>query len=280
MLQHDLVLVTGKGGTGKSAVAAALALAAQRSGRKVLAVAMEGNGTGLAAHLGSPPLKPEPSEVRPGLWALRIDRGRSLLEYLKVQVGLPPLLILGPAVRAFDALASAAPAVREIITIGKVLWEVKRESWDVVVADAPPTGQIGSYLRAARTISELVPSGRIREQAAWMEGLLAERCVLCVVVLPEELPVNESLELREWLAREGVVGSVMAAANRVLPPMEVPSDLPEGPTGDAARLHRALVTEQRRWLEVLSPDRTLPYLFGLMTPTEVAARLADEVDSW
>jgi anion-transporting ArsA/GET3 family ATPase len=280
MLSADLVMVTGKGGTGKSAVAAALALAAHRAGRRVLALAMDPTGTGLAAHLGAPPLSPQPSEVKPGLWASRIDRSKALGEYLRVQLGVPPFLILGPAVRAFDALASAAPAIREIITVGKVLWEVRRKAWDLVVADAPPTGQIGSYLRAARTIVELVPSGRIREQASWMEELLRDQATLCVVSIPEELPVNETVELRSWLTGEQVVGSTVVAANRVLPHLSVPDPVPDGPLGDAARLHLELWSEQQRWLEVLGADRRLPYLFGLMTPAEVAARLADEVEAW
>ena len=278
MLQNRLVIVSGKGGVGKSAVAAAIALAAHRRGRSVLAVSMAGDG-GLASHLGSPPLQFSPLEVRPGLHALAVDRSQALLEYLRVQVGVPALATFGPVARAFDALASAAPAIREIVTMGKVLWEVKREAWDLVVADAPPTGQIGSYLRSPRTITELVATGRIGEQAGWMQDLLldADRTALVLVTLPEELPSNETRETQAWLDSEKVVGRVMVVANRVLPPLEADhSQLPAGPAGDAARLHLSLWEEQQRWLGQLPSDLTLPYLFGVMTPAEVAARLADE----
>lgn len=279
---RHLVIVTGKGGTGKSAVAAAMALSRQRQGQKVLAVAMSG-GEGLASHLGTPPLSFKPSEVRPGLSAMAVERTKALVEYLQVQIGIPPFVAFGPALRAFDALASAAPAIREIVTIGKVLYEVKTGQWDVVIADAPPTGQIGSYLRAARTITELVPTGRIREQAAWMQDLLSDpsKSSLAIVTLAEELPAAETSEMLTWLGSEKVTGHVVVVGNRLLPPLDAVFDrLPQGPAGDAGRLHLSLVAEQERWLTEVPVDQALPYLFGIMTPPEVAARLADEIDRW
>ncbi len=277
MLERRLVIVTGKGGVGKSAVSAALAVAARRRGMKVLALSMLGPGDGLAAHLGAGRLSPTATEIRPGLWALRIERARALSEYLQSQMRLPAIATFGPVARAFDALAAAAPAIREIVTIGKVLWEVRRDVWDIVVADGPPTGQIGSYLRAAKTIEELVPAGRIAEQAAWMDEVLrdADHTSLALVTIPEELPTLEAGELIDWLRREQVIGHRRTIANRVLPPLEVPAALPAGPAGEAARLHLSLREGQRHWLSRLPADDELPYLFGLVTPTEVAAQLAD-----
>ncbi|HIE21327.1 MAG TPA: anion-transporting ATPase, partial [Acidimicrobiia bacterium] len=173
MLDRRLVLVSGKGGVGKSAVAAGLALLAQRSGFRVLAVEM-GSPGGLSTHFGTGSLGFEPREVRPGLHALHVVRSEALLEYLALQLRLPGMGRFGAVARAFDALATAAPAVREIITMGKVLWEVREGRWDLVVADAPPVGQIGSFLRAPVSISELVPAGRVRAQADWMRKTLAD----------------------------------------------------------------------------------------------------------
>jgi anion-transporting ArsA/GET3 family ATPase len=278
-----LVIVSGKGGVGKSAVAAAMALAAHRRGGRVLAVAMTGDGGGLAAHLGVPPLQFDIREDRPGLFTTVVERTQALREYLHLQVGLPPIVAFGPAVRAFDSLASTAPAVREIVTMGKVLWEVKRQEWDLVVADGPPTGQIGSFLRAARTISELVPSGRIREQAAWMERILLEPGIatLSLVTLAEELPTSETEETLSWLDSEQLVTTVEVIANRILEPLDWSGDgLPSGRAGEAARLHMSLSSEQERWLSALPTERQLPFMFGTMTPTEVSARLADEIEAW
>ncbi len=278
MLEKRLVLVSGKGGVGKSAVAAGLALLGQRRGLRVLAMEM-GSPGGLSAHLGSGPLEFEPQEVRPGLHAMQMVRSDALLEYLALQLNIKGLNRFGPLARAFDALATTAPGIREIITTGKAIWEVREDRWDVVIADAPPTGQIGSFLRAPVTISELVPSGRIRNQAETMQEILRDPDLteLVVVCIPEELPVTETEETLRWLAKEDVVAKPGVVANRVLARLTDP-DTPPGPVGEAAKLHRALWAEQQIWLNRLPPDHTLPYLHGLFTPGEVAARMADEFE--
>jgi hypothetical protein len=104
--------------------------------------------------------------------------------------------------------------------------------------------------------------------------------LLRLVTMPEELPTSETEETIRWLAAEEVVRSVEIVANRVLPPLEWEGPLPSGRAGEAAGLHIALQTEQRRWLDRLIPDHDLPFLFGMMTPSEVAARLADEIEDW
>jgi len=270
-----LLLVSGKGGVGKSAVAAALAINALRQGRRVLLVDVVGGG-GLASHLGVGALDFTPREVRPGLFALSIDRSKALLEYLQVQIGVPGLVTLGPVARAFDALAATAPGIREIVTLGKVLWEVKQARYDLVVADGPPTGQVAGFLRAPATIADLVPAGRVRAQAEWMAEILMEpeASRLVMVTLPEELPTIESEETLAYLAEEKLVGSHMIAANRVLPRLESEA-VGSGVAAEAAALHRSVYQGQQSWLERLPPDVTLPFLFGLLTPGEVAARLSD-----
>ena len=278
MLDERLVIVTGKGGVGKSAVAAGLSLLAQRSGLRVLAVEMASEG-GLSAHFGTGPLAFEPREVRPGLHAMHMVRSDALLEYLSLQLKLPGIGRFGGVARAFDALATAAPAVREIITIGKIIWEVWEDRWDIVIADAPPTGQIGSYLRAPTSISELVPTGRVRAQADRMEETLADPAMahLIIVTLPEELPSTETLATLAWLERENVVPPPLVLANRVLPEL-VDSTTPDGPVGEMAVLHRSLRAEQKLWLDRVPSKAHLPYMFGLFTPGEVAAHMSDELE--
>jgi len=278
MLDKRFVLVSGKGGVGKSAVSAGLALLGQRRGLRVLAMEM-GSPGGLSSHFGSGPLEFEPQELRPGLHAMQMVRSDALLEYLALQLGVKGITRFGPFARAFDALATTAPGIREIITIGKAIWEVREDRWDVVIADAPPAGQIGSFLRAPLTISELVPSGRIRTQAETMKDMLGdpELTALVLVGLPEELPVTETEETLDWLAKEDVVAPPTVIANRVLDEL-TDRDTPPGPVGEAAQLHRSLWAEQQVWLERLPPDHTLPYFHGLFTPGEVAARMADELE--
>jgi anion-transporting ArsA/GET3 family ATPase len=275
-----LVVVSGKGGVGKSAVAAATALHHHRRGETVLAISMAGTGGGLASHTGAGALGFEPREVFPGLHALTIDRSKALIEYLRVQVGLPPFAALPPVIRAFDALAAAAPAVREIVTIGKVLWEVKRQHWDVVVADGPPTGQIGSFLRAPTSITELVTGGRIAEQASWMADMLAsDDTLLRIVTLAEELPMSETDDMLAWLAANPVVSHIELIANRVLPQL-VLDKVPSGRVGEAARLHLELQAEQQTWLERRPTDRQLPFLFGVSSSEAIASHLADKMEDW
>jgi len=279
MLDKRLVIVSGKGGVGKSAVTSGLALLGQRHGLRVLAVEMESRG-GLSAHFGTGPLEFEPREVRPGLHAMHMVRSDALLEYLSLQLRLPGMGRFGAVARAFDALATAAPAVREIVTIGKILWEVREDRWDMVVVDAAPTGQIASYLRAPASISELVATGRIRSQAEWMAETLADgtKTQLMLVTLPEELPTAETLETLDWVERTDIVSKPVIVANRVLEPVGA-TTTPAGAAGDMVTLHRSLVEEQRKWLDTLPADLTLPYLFGLFTPGEVAAHISDDLEA-
>lgn len=279
MLDKRLVIVSGKGGVGKSAVTSGLALLGQRHGLRILAVEMESGG-GMAAHFGTGELAFEPREVRPGLHAMQMVRSDALLEYLSLQLRLPGMGRFGAVARAFDALATAAPAVREIVTIGKILWEVREDRWDLVVFDAPPTGQIASYLRAPASISELVTTGRIRGQADWMAETLRDPALtqLVLVNLAEELPTTETVETVEWVETTGVVAEPLVITNRVLEEITV-TEAPEGPIDDMLTLHRSLLGEQRKWLEALHPDLTIPYLFGLFTPGEVAAHISDDLEA-
>ena len=278
MIDKRLIIVSGKGGVGKSAVSAALSLLARRQGLRVLAMEM-GSPGGLSTHFGTGPLQFEPREVGPGLHAMRMVRSDALLEYLTVRARTPALSRFGPVARAFDALATAAPGIREVITIGKAVWEAREDRWDVVIADGPPTGQIASYLRAPLTVAELVPSGRVRLEADLMLETLQdhEGTQLILVTLPEELPTSETLETLQWLQKENVTGPPTVIANRTLPVLpEMPA--PTGPVADAAHLHRALWREQQSWLGELPPDAELPYLFGVFTPGEVAMLLSDHLE--
>ena len=280
MLERRLIIVTGKGGVGRSAVTAALALRAVHLGKHVLTVAMT-DQTGLALHLGRERLDYEAREIRPGLHALAVHRPAALNEYLKVQLGVPKVTRMGPIARAFDALASTAPGIREVVTMGKVLWEVRKGDWDLVIADGPPLGQIGSHLRAPQVVTELVPVGKVREQADWMMEMLEDVSVsgMLLVTLAEELPITETVEALTWMSEHQVISAPQVVANRILPALEAtPKQIKEAGEGslrEAASMHQTLREEQQKWITELPPDVQLPFLFGLHTPPEVAARLAD-----
>jgi hypothetical protein len=106
----------------------------------------------------------------------------------------------------------------------------------------------------------------------------AERTQLLLVTLAEELPTAETMEVIDWVDATAVVAPPVVVTNRIL---EKVSDrvTPEGPVGDMVTLQRALTHEQERWLTRLPPDLTLPYLFGLFTPGEVAAHISDDLEA-
>ncbi len=278
MFDRKLLLVTGKGGVGRSAVSAALALLASRQGHRVLVVGLT-DDLGIAYHLGGQRLGYEPIELRPGLHALAVDLASSLDQYLGLQLHIPRVTRFGPLRRAFEVLAATAPGVREVIAIGKPIFELSTGRWDLVITDAPPTGQIVSYLAGPQVVAGLVPAGRVRDQAQLISHVLAEEAALVMVAQPEELPVRETQEALSELRRRQLIPVVSVTANRVLEPLRLSAAsilrVPPGPHREAADLHASLYQSQQSWLSELKPDKTLPYLFGLLTPTEVAARLAD-----
>ncbi|NNC93616.1 MAG: hypothetical protein HKN80_14120 [Acidimicrobiia bacterium] len=280
MFDRSLLVVSGKGGVGKSAIAAALSILAARRGLSVLAVSMT-DDLGLGNHLGVDRLGYRAQEVRPGVNALTIDRSQALDEYIRLQLHAPRIAPLGPVARGLNALADTVPGIRDIITIGKVLFEAGKPQWDLVIADAPPLGQITSYLRAPVTIAGLVPVGRVRDQALRYEEELTnpDHTGLVLVATPEELPVVETNEAREEIA--SLVDIAAIVTNRVLDPLGVSEEtlagLPAGPHRDAGLLHRGLHAAQRRWSADLPDGPDIPFLFGVHTPGEVAVLIADSI---
>jgi len=223
LLDRRLLFVTGKGGVGKSTVTAATALLAADQGRKVLLVEVDakGNLTNLFEHA---PVGFEPQPVYPGVFAMQLNTEASLREYLKLNLRIPMVGRIGPIANVFDFVANAAPGVKEILTVGKVCWEVResiagRADWDLVIVDAAATGHVLAQLDAPRTIRELVHTGPIRGQTEWMMEILSDPGVtaLNVVTAPEEVPVQETIELVARAQEETTVPLGAVIVNRVLP---------------------------------------------------------------
>src|SRR5690606_35394123 len=121
----------------------------------------------------------------------------SLREYLKLQLKVPLIARMGPLARTFDFVANAAPGVKEILTVGKLTWEVRERHFDLVVVDASATGHVVGQLAAPVAINDLVKVGLVRSQTDWMIDILTDASTTGVVVVtaPEEMPVVETLEL-------------------------------------------------------------------------------------
>ncbi len=217
LLDLDLVFVTGKGGVGKTTVAAALAEVAARRGQRVLVCEMDAKGA-LATAFEVADLEFEPTEVEPGLHAMSMNTEDALQEYLRLFVKIPFIGRIGPLASTLDFVADAAPGVKEILAIGKLAWEVKERHYDLVVVDAEATGHVVSQIGAPKVIADLVQVGVVKDQTQWMLDILEDprRTGVAVVTTTEEMPITESIELLERLTSETGTHPVAVIANRVL----------------------------------------------------------------
>jgi anion-transporting ArsA/GET3 family ATPase len=230
LLDRRLLFFTGKGGVGKSTMAAATAMLAADRGRRVLLVDVDGKGD-LATLFEHTPVGFAPVQVHPGVLAMSMDTEASLQEYLRLNLRVPVLGRLGPLARVLDFVATAAPGVKEILTIGKICWETReaiegRADFDMVVVDASASGHIVAQLGAPSAIQELVDVGPVRSQTDWLIELLSDPAVTAVnvVTTPEEMPVAETIELVARLRAEVTVPLATVIVNRVLPELFTVAD--------------------------------------------------------
>jgi anion-transporting ArsA/GET3 family ATPase len=200
-----LHVVTGKGGTGKTTAAAALALAIADSGRKVLLVEVESRQA-LAQLFDIPPMaysEQRLTMVGNGgqVWGLAIDPEQAMLEYLEMFYGLKRAGKGLKKLGAVDFVTTLAPGLRDVLLTGKVKESVVRVApsgspvYDAVVLDAPPTGRIARFLDATREVAKLTKFGPISNQSEGVIKLLhGPRTAVHLVTLLEEMPVQETLD--------------------------------------------------------------------------------------
>jgi hypothetical protein len=229
-----LHVVTGKGGTGKTTVAAALALTLASGGKKVLLTEVEGR-QGIAQLFDSPPLPYEERKVAvaPGggdVYALSVDPEGALLDYLHMFYRLSPNGIPARTLRrmgAIDFATTIAPGLRDVLLTGKVKEAVVRRSkdgtpaYDAVVLDGPPTGRITRFLNISHEVGGLAKVGPIKNQSDNVMAVLrSPLTAVHLVTLLEEMPVQETLDgAAELTAAQLPVGGVIVNAVRepVLP---------------------------------------------------------------
>jgi anion-transporting ArsA/GET3 family ATPase len=216
--------VAGKGGTGKSTIAGALALIASRQGKRVLCIDTDAKGD-LAGTLGSPAVGFRPKVVQPNVSVLALQPEESLQEYLQIYFKVPRFARMTPLARVFDFVATGVPGAREMLVIGKIAFEEKRRErdgspvWDLIIVDAAATGHVLPQLRAARAMLELVKGGMIRSQVEWIDATLSDprRTLLNICALPEEMPVVEALELHDRARKETRISVGACFLNRMMP---------------------------------------------------------------
>jgi len=313
LLDRRIVVVTGKGGTGKTTVAAALALAAAEQGRRVLAAEvgpfehLPALLTEDSAGAAVEPVGYEGRTLRPGLHVMRLDPFAALAEYIGLQIGTTRLVERVLRNRALNQLLEGAPGWRELMILGKT-WHMEQmrrsdgsPRYDLIVIDAPATGHGLTFLDVPHVARSAVKSGPLARNAERVESLMrdAERTLVLPVSLAEELPAQETAELvtrvREQLGMtvdRVVVNAVaeqppggdadaLAGVLRALPPRLGLAHLPEPPVlaacvGHLAARHRL----NARYLGEIESRTGLPTLRLPLIPTGVQdpgalRRLAD-----
>ena len=225
LLDKRLLFVTGKGGVGKSTVAAALGLVAARRGLRTIvaeiagqdrlarALARDGAGGGF-----------EETELAPGLSTISIDPQHALNEYLRLQMPARPMADLLTSSRMFQYFTAATPGMRELVTIGKV-WELAQlerrtrgaAPYDLAIVDAPATGHGLGLLNTPSTFADVARVGPIARQARMIDRTLHDPKFTGVVIVTHatEMPVTETLRLVELLHEELSVAPAAVIVNAV-----------------------------------------------------------------
>ncbi|MDL9948074.1 ArsA-related P-loop ATPase [Gordonia sp. ABSL11-1] len=273
-----LHFVSGKGGTGKTTIAAALALALAADGKKVLLVECEGR-QGIAQLFDIPPLPPTDTRIATAsgggeVSALALDIEHALLEYLDMFYNLGFAGRAMKRIGAIDFVTTVAPGLRDVLITGKIKERIVhtdkqgKRVYDAVVVDAPPTGRIGNFLDVTQAMADLAKTGPIRNQSDGVVKLLhSEDTVIHLVTLLEAMPIQETVEaVRELGEKNLTIGTLII--NRVSPthlPAGSIDDIAEGQI-DASRILEHL---SAAGLSIGAED-----LAGLLTETiEHATRL-------
>lgn len=308
-----LHIVTGKGGTGKTTVAASLALALAGQGRRVLLAEVEGR-QGISQTFDVAPLAsieariahaPQGGEVV----GLSVDAKAALLEYLQIFYKLGRAGGLLEKFGAIDFATTIAPGVRDVLLIGKVYEAVKRRkdhrhrgagaarAYDAVVLDAPPTGRVARFLNVNHEVADLARVGPIRSQADSITAMLrSPQTAVHVVTLLEEMPVQETVDAIAELravgmpiggvvvnqVREAILSSseLKAAARSAISREEVAADLTRVKVRATDAVVDGLLAEARDHAERVALEREADKIVsGLRRPTYRLPSLSEGVDA-
>jgi anion-transporting ArsA/GET3 family ATPase len=294
-----LVIVTGKGGVGKTTVSVALGMRAAAEGKKTIVceVAAQENASRMFEHTT---VGFHEVELEENLWAISIDPDESMREYVLLQLKVRAMRDMLFRSRIFNYLAAATPGLKELVTIGKI-WELAQldrkvksgGKYDVVIVDAPATGHGVGFLQTPRTFANIARVGPIHSQAQTLDNFITnhDNTGVAIVALPEEMPVNESAALEHDLVNEVGVAVDRVYLNGLYPERfskgeaEKLTALAEAEEGAPRAAARAALSEfgraksQRAQLARLrrraqAPVKTLPFLFEPDLGPEAARRLS------
>lgn len=288
ILDKRLVLVTGKGGVGKTTVAAALGLAAARRGKRVVVCEVAG--------------RDRMAELVPELTTVSVDPEQAKQEWLRYQLKSRTLAgVLGGS-RLFQYLTAAAPGLSELVTMGKV-WDLAQlerrtgsDVFDLAIVDAPSTGHALAMLRSPSTFAAVARVGPVGRHAATIDRSLRDpaHTGVLTVALPEEMPVNETVEFERALGREldmavdAIVVNAVHPARFRSPEVDRLRNVSGGSAVTQAALGAALSEHKRARAEhgqvrrlrraATAPVATLPRVFEPELGLEELERLSVELE--
>jgi anion-transporting ArsA/GET3 family ATPase len=210
LLEKRLVIVTGKGGVGKSTVALAIGTAAAEAGKRTIVCEVSAQ-EGISRVFHRAEVGFNEVQMADDLWAISIDPDESMKEYVLLQLKVRAARDLLFRSRIFNYLAAATPGLRELVTIGKI-WELSQaerkvkggRKYDMVVVDAPATGHGVGFLQTPRTFANVARVGPMAAQAETLDKFITnkKRTGIAIVALPEEMPVNETAMLERDLTEK------------------------------------------------------------------------------
>lgn len=249
LLSRRLWIISGKGGVGKTTLAAALGLVASRNGKRVLVAEVEGKHA-LAALFDSGVLTHTPVRLDQNLYGMSISPDKSLEEYFQDQLHLGRIAKPIVSSQVLDYVTHAAPGLRDILMLGKMWHEAKRKhDYELIILDTAAAGHAVSMLRSPQGFLHAVPVGPLATQARriveWLQD--PEEVSILLAALAEEMPVNETIETTQLL--EERVGMDVAAVlmNMLYPPISENPDVTariEGFRGPSDLISETPMSEQ------------------------------------
>ncbi len=232
LFSRRLIFVMGKGGVGKTTISVLLGLAAGRMGKKTLLVEL-GDSDAMAEIFSRSSLNEAPTRVGTCLWVSRVNARSELKAYIHAHVPSQRIAHRITQSRLFEYLFAATPGLKEVMSLGRIWrWERQKDEsgrpeFDLIIVDSPASGHALSLLRLPAQLVQMIRVGPLASQIYELQRMLQDETKTCLalVTLPEELPVNETIELYAAAVSQLHIPAPMVFVNCVWPSSYTPDHI-------------------------------------------------------